>query len=214
MARSKQTPTKMKESDEDRSDEDRSDGSKKTGLRIDMDEQHPDTKKSASTPSPSKLNKTPPTRIQTSQIKTRSSKTINLPMTHNQEIQQDWAERTETQDVVFKIATGDKHRRVKQTVILPVGKPASINDYDICMHVYSRENEMGIRFVRTLYKKGFIFNRRLSKGMVPFRQYESSVHPIHQEALREAEDYLRTDNIESIVPFNKLAKVYGTSYGQ
>jgi hypothetical protein len=209
MARSKQPPTKMKESDDDRSDD-----SKENEFENDMDEQHPDTNNTASTPSPSKPDPTTPTKIRTLQVTTRSSKTINQPITHNQELQQDWAEHTETQDVVIKVATGNKHRIVKQTEILPEGKQTSTNDYDICMHVYSRENKMGICFVPTLYKTDFIDKRRLSKGMVPFRRYDSSAHPIHQEALREAEDYLRADNIESIVPINKLAKVYGTSYRQ
>jgi hypothetical protein len=165
MGRSKQPPTKMKESDEDRSDE-----SDENKFKDDMDDQHPDMKIAASTSPPSKPD--PKTPIRTSQVKTRSSKTTNQPITHNIEIQQDWDEHTETQDVVFKVATGNKNRIVKQTEILPAGKPASINDYDICMHVYSREDEMGSRFVPTLYKTGFIDNRRLSKGMVPFRQYK------------------------------------------
>jgi hypothetical protein len=135
MARNNQSSTKRKDLDDDQSDD-----NEENEFMDDMNDKHPEMKNSASTPTPSKPDPTTPTKIRTSQRKTRSSKTINQPMTHNQEIQQDWAEHTETQDVVFKIATGNKHRILKQTDILPAGKPASINDYDICMHVYSREN--------------------------------------------------------------------------
>jgi hypothetical protein len=85
----KQSPTKMKESDDDRSDD-----SEENEFENDMDKQHSVTKKAAGTPSPSKPNKTSPTKIRTSQVTTRSSKTINQPITHNQELQQECAEHT------------------------------------------------------------------------------------------------------------------------
>jgi hypothetical protein len=90
-------------------------------------------------------------------------------------------------------------------------RPVIIKEKKARKHVFSKMSITEKLKPPKLYKTGFV-EQKLNQGKVPFWQFASIIHPVYGETIREAHDFLRTNDDVTHVPADELAYMYGGSY--